>query len=648
MREFELLERDGFARLGRFPTPHGNIETPALLPVLHPDARRQVIPAREIREQFGLRAAITSSYILWRNPELRARAESEGLHQLLGFDGPLMTDSGAFQQHAYGSVETGPEEIIDFQEKIGSDIATVLDIFVEPGASPEAARHGVEETALRAQRARARRSGLLAVPVQGGAFPELRYRSAEVASGIGDLLAVGGVVPLLEQYRFPELASLLLAARPALAPQRPVHLFGAGHPVCFAFAALFGVDLFDSSSYHKFARRDAVMFPEGTLPLAEIRESICDCFACRELPLPELRERPPEERERRLARHNLAACAIELARVRQAIHNGTLWELAERRAAGHPALYQGLRSAVRGARWFIPVEPDSRPSFRWSSPLSTLRPAVIRFLARLSLWRASKGPFHQFPRITLTPGSLRSVPSRSAGGGPLWWEAATPIGPVPLELLEVYPVGCWVGPELFDPELRRLEPDPVEPDPGEDPERRVQEWTKRHVAGLFAWCYGASAAARLVELELAAVRSARTGRLRRLEREGHTWFVVGNDGIPYPTWAGARELHRVLPSPQGRVAVAPDAVPFVESGRTLFAGFVSSGDRGLSPGSAALLVDTSDRLLAVGRLRLAPTEFGRFRRGVAAEILSHARSPAPVVEEPSPEPWPPGGALEGA
>ncbi|MCI4345520.1 MAG: tRNA guanosine(15) transglycosylase TgtA [Thermoplasmata archaeon] len=647
MREFELLERDGFARLGRFPTPHGTIETPALLPVLHPDARRQVIPAREIRDRFGLRAAITSSYILWRSPELRARAEAEGLHRLLDFDGPLMTDSGAFQQHAYGSVEAGPEEIIDFQDRIGSDIATVLDIFVEPGASPEVAQRGVEETALRARKARERRSGLLAVPVQGGSFPELRYRSAEIASEVGDLLAVGGVVPLLEQYRFPELAQLLLAARPALAPNRPVHLFGAGHPVCFAFAALFGVDLFDSSSYHKFARRDAVMLPEGTVPLASVREPICDCLACQELPLATLAGRPPEERERQLARHNLAACATELARVRQAIRDGTLWELAERRASGHPALYQGLKAAVRGARWFVPVEPDSRPTFRWCSPLSGLRPSVIRFLARLALWRAGKGPFHQYPRITLTPGSLRGVPCATREGAPIWWEAATPLGPVPLELLEVYPVGCWVGPELYDPELRRVEPDPVEEDPGEDPDSRVALWTLRHLNALFAWGYGASAAARLGELKLVAVRSARTGRLRRLDRDGQTWFVVGNDGIPYPTWAGANELHRILPAPQARVVVAPDAVPFVESGRTLFAGYATSADRGLSPGSAALLVDQADRLLAVGRLRLAPPELGRFRRGVAAEILSHARAPRLVVEEPSPPPWPPGAETEG-
>ncbi|HEV2449451.1 MAG TPA: tRNA guanosine(15) transglycosylase TgtA [Thermoplasmata archaeon] len=637
MTGFELLHRDGFARIGRFPTPHGSIETPALLPVVHPDPQRQAIPAAELGPHFGLNAAITSAYILWRQPELRAQAERVGLHRSLGFDGPLMTDSGAFQQHAYGHVEVGPEEILEFQGRIGSDIATVLDIFVETDATNEEATRGVEETSARAGRARGARSGLLAVPVQGGAFADLRYRSAADASRVGDLLAFGGVVSLLEQYRFSELAAQLLAARPALAPEKPLHLFGAGHPVVFAFAALFGVDLFDSSSYHKFARRGAAMFPEGTVPLDSIREAVCDCRACRERPLPELARLEPAERERGLARHNLAICALEIARVRQAIRDGTLWELAERRAAGHPALAAGLRTAIRGARQFAVVEPDSRDSFRWSSALSTLRPAVIRFLARMGAWKIGRGPVRFHPRIRLTPASLRSLPSHAADERPIAWEAPTPIGPVPIELLELYPVGCWLGPEEFEPRAAPEAPDAVEPDPAEDESRRLDRWTERHITGLFRWMYGSAAAEGAATWRLAPIRSPRTGRLRRLDRDGATWFVVRNDGLLQPTWAGGQALHALLPSPQGRVRVLPDAVPFVEEGRTLFSSFAAPADVGLSPGASALLVDEGDRLLAVGRLLLAPGELGRFRRGLAATVLSHARAPLSVLEPEPPE-----------
>ncbi|MGI0156684.1 MAG: tRNA guanosine(15) transglycosylase TgtA, partial [Thermoplasmata archaeon] len=342
MPGFEVLDRDGLARRGRLDTPHGPIETPALLPVVHPDPTRQPVSPEEMRARLGVRAVIASAYITWRTPPLRAVAERDGIHALLRFDGPIMTDSGAFQQHAYGSIEVGPEEILTFQNAIGSDIATVLDRFTEPDADRADAEAAVATTLLRASSARANRTGLLAVPVQGGAHDDLRSRSAEGASEHADVLAVGGVVPLLEQYRFPELARVLAAARPELNPGAAVHLFGTGHPMTFAFAALWGVDLFDSSAYHKFARRGSLLFPEGSVAIDDLREQVCRCFLCAEMPLTEVARRPWEERERRIAFHNLLTSAEEVGRVRQAIRDGMLWELAERRATGHPALRAGL------------------------------------------------------------------------------------------------------------------------------------------------------------------------------------------------------------------------------------------------------------------------------------------------------------------
>ena len=428
MIDFEIRARDGFARIGRFSTPHGPVETPALLPVVHPDPRSQSIPAAEIASAFGLPALITSSYILWRSAPLRERATEEGIHRLLGVSGPVFTDSGAFQQHAYGRVEVGPSVILEFQEKIGSDIAAVLDVFGEPEASAEDARHAVEVTLHRAREARAAREGLLAVPVQGGLFPELRWTSAEGASRLGDVLAVGGVVPLLEQYRFADLARVLLAARPALAPERAVHLFGTGHPITFAFAALFGVDLFDSAAYHKFARRGSLLFPEGTVALSDVREPFCGCRLCEKLPLTEIDGLPAVEREAALARHNLWMCAMEVRRVRQAIRDGALWELAERRAAAHPALLAGLRAAVQGSSVFLPVEPDSRVSFRELSAVSRERPAVARFRERLARWPAVHGPPQVHPRVPLTPENLGGIPPTTAEGAEIAWVVPGPLG----------------------------------------------------------------------------------------------------------------------------------------------------------------------------------------------------------------------------
>lgn len=636
MIDFEIRARDGYGRVGRFSTPHGPIETPALLPVIHPDPRNQSIPPEEIAREFGLSAVITSSYITWRSRPLRERAESEGIHRLIGTTGPVFTDSGAFQQHAYGHVEVSPDEILAFQERIDTDIAAVLDVFGEPGASPEESRRGMETTLERARVARHARSGLLAVPVQGGLQADLRRASAEGASALGDVLAVGGVVPLMEQYRFADLARVLLAARPGLAPERAVHLFGTGHPITFAFAALFGVDLFDSAAYHKFARRGSLLFPEGTLDLAQVRESFCACRLCAERPLTELGGLPTIDRERAIARHNLWMCACEVRRVRQAIHSGTLWELAERRAAAHPALLAGLRAAVGGASSFLAVEPDSRPSFRELSETSRGRPAVVKFLRRLDRWRATRGPYQTRPRTPLTSEALGDVPTHTPDRSPIDWQVPAPVGPVPLELSEVYPVGAWVGPEEFD---RSETSAPRSPSTAGTPEalegtrsERVAEWSRRQMAGLLSWQFPGHAL-RLAEPEWRGIRSRSTGRLREFAFRNRPAFRVGNDGLPRPTWIGAGQLHAATATPHFRVVVGDDAVSFVREGRTLFSRFARGADPETVPGSSVLLVDAHDELLAVGRAELAAHEMGRLTRGVAVSVTAYERNPTPAVPE---------------
>ncbi|HTP53735.1 MAG TPA: tRNA guanosine(15) transglycosylase TgtA [Thermoplasmata archaeon] len=639
MVDFELLERDGLARLGRFTTPHGTIETPALLPVVHPDPERQPWSPTELRERLGVRAVITSAYITWRTPPLRAVAERDGIHGLLRFDGPVMTDSGAFQQHAYGSVEVGPEEILAFQGQIGSDIATVLDLFTEPETSHEEAQHALDVTEERLRTARAARSGLLAAPVQGGLYPDLRFRAATTASEVADLLAVGGVVPLFERYRFAELVRVVAAARPALTPAAPVHLFGTGHPMTFGLAALLGVDLFDSSAYHKFARRGQLMFPEGTVPLDSIREPICRCALCAAAPLSAVAQWPVREREAHLALHNLSVSLEEIGRIRQAIRDGTLWELVERRATSHPALRAGVDEAMAHPEIFWPAEPESRRAFREIRPESVGRPSVVRFQQRVVDFSATRRPARMLGRIALRPEFLGRVPTEDRAGVPIWWNAETPLGVVPLELTDLYPVGPYLGSgEFTDPprhrapseiagEVARIEG--LNADLDQD---WTAAWTDRQVRSLLEWQYG-RALARSWPEGLAGERSRRTGRLRRILHDGEPMFVVGSDGVPRPTFRGGATLREAAPPGRHRVVVADDAVDFVRAGRSLFSRFVVAADPVLVPGSSALLVDRADTFLAVGRLLLAPHEMGRLRRGVAVWPTAHAKRPVPETEE---------------
>jgi 7-cyano-7-deazaguanine tRNA-ribosyltransferase len=401
--------------------------------------------------------------------------------------------------------------------------------------------------------------------------------------------------------------------------------------------------VFDSSAYLKFARRGMLMFPEGSVPIDGLHENVCRCALCDRIPLPEVAKLAPEERELRIAEHNLSVSAEEVARVRQAIRDGTMWELAERRSTGHPALAAGMRAAIRGTRVFLPTEPESRRAFRTTVATSGLRPAVIRFLARLDAFKTGKGPYRSLPFVPLTTPALRTLPAETLDGVALYWEVMRPVGAVPLELTDVYPVGCYLAPEEFDPPPRTGSVAEALDGLAVDAHRDwLPDWTRRQVHALLAWRYGPDAAGALASERLEGRRSPKTGRLRRVDRDGAIVFHVGTDGLARPTWKGAELLHAHLPYPQSRVVVAADAVPFVRQGKTLFSRFVRGGDGTLVPGASALLVDESDTLLAVGRLLLAPGEMGRLERGAAVRVIGHAKgdeAPEPdEAEAPSPAP----------
>ncbi|EQD77396.1 Queuine/other tRNA-ribosyltransferase [mine drainage metagenome] len=117
----ELIHREGLARVGKFSTKHGIINTPTIMPVVNPNLR---ILGIEEMKKMGMDALITNSYIIRRNKNLMEHALEKGVHDLIGYNGPIMTDSGTFQSYVYGDIEYGNLEIVDFQEKIGSDIST--------------------------------------------------------------------------------------------------------------------------------------------------------------------------------------------------------------------------------------------------------------------------------------------------------------------------------------------------------------------------------------------------------------------------------------------------------------------------------------------------------------------------------------------
>ncbi len=178
--KFEVVARDGAARLGRLHTRHGVLDTPMLLPVVNPNIR--TIEPREMWEKYHVDALITNSYVAWKHEKLREPALADGIHALLDFPSVIVTDSGTFQSYVYGDVEVGVEEIVEFQRDIGVDIGTMLDVFGRPDMSREELENAVAETSARAEDslAAAGENLLLNGPVQGGLHDDLRAQAGEL------------------------------------------------------------------------------------------------------------------------------------------------------------------------------------------------------------------------------------------------------------------------------------------------------------------------------------------------------------------------------------------------------------------------------------------------------------------------------------
>src|SRR3989449_575022 len=267
---FEVRDRDGLGRIGVLETAHGSVATPTLAPVVNPN--RPIIPPSDLAARFGAQILITNAYILGKSPT-RDAIVRDGIHKFLGFPGAVMTDSGAFQSHVYGDVDVTNAEVVAFQKAIRADFGTMLDVFSEPGHAHDRASADVDETVRRAHEAVSLRGDMALVgAVQGGLHPDLRERCARSVSSLDvAVCAIGGVVPLLETYRFRDLVRVIIASKKGLDPSKPVHLFGAGHPLVFPLATLLGCDLFDSASYAKYARDRRMLFADGTRRAADVR-----------------------------------------------------------------------------------------------------------------------------------------------------------------------------------------------------------------------------------------------------------------------------------------------------------------------------------------------------------------------------------------
>lgn len=437
---FESLSSDIAGRSGRLTVGKKIIKTPALLPVINPHL--QLVTPKEL-QGMGVEALITNAYIFSQSRQFRERALSEGLHKVLDFDGVIMTDSGSFQLSVYGQVSITNTETLSFQQDIKSDIWVPLDIPTSPASDRRTAEHELAITMQRLKEAKGifGSDAPIAGPVQGGIFEDLRERAGREVTDLGfSFCPIGAVVPLMESYRYRDLVSVVMAAKRALAPSACIHLFGAGHPSMFALATAMGCDLFDSAAYALYAKDGRYLTVHGSYRISELVDLPCACAVCRSHTAEELRAAP--DRERLLSLHNLHVTLAEIARIRQAISDGTLWELVDERCRGHPQLLAGYRALLDHAAELEVHDRVSKRRFFYRGDESCRRTEVLHYQQQLGRLPVGKNILVAF-----------NGGERDAFDTTLLFKP--PFGPYLRELKETFPIGPSEIPEWDEAMVRQ-------------------------------------------------------------------------------------------------------------------------------------------------------------------------------------------------
>ncbi len=358
---FSVVETDPTteARLGELATAHGRVLTPAFMPVGTQATVKAMTPA-ECRS-MGVQMLLANAYHLYLRPKLEVIRAHGGIHRFMGWDGPVLTDSGGFQvmslaklrkvtpdgvlfqSHLDGSEHfMSPERAVAIQEALGADIIMALDECTPYPATYDYSLQSMRLTTDWAKRSRAAKEGTeqaLFGIVQGGMYAELRAESARELTALGfDGYAIGGL-SVGESKAL--LRSMVEATVVHLPPERPRYLMGVGTPLDLVEQAARGIDLFDCVIPTRNARTGTLFTSQGRLVIkhsryANDREPLdpdCPCYTCTTFSRSYLRHlfQAGEILASRLnTLHNLTFYMRLMADVREAIPAGRLEELRQR------------------------------------------------------------------------------------------------------------------------------------------------------------------------------------------------------------------------------------------------------------------------------------------------------------------------------
>lgn len=303
---FNLIAQSGNARAGVFHTPHGDIPTPIFAPV-GTQATVKSLTQQHLHE-LDAKLILANTYHLYLRPGDDLIAAMGGLHQFMGWDGPILTDSGGFQVFSLSDSrkvdEEGvtfksyidgtmhrftPEHAIEVQENLGADIIMAFDECADPYGRDyiESAMHRTHRWAERCQKAHTRADQALFGIVQGGVFPELRETSAQFIASLdfpGN--AIGG---LSVGETKPEMHTMIEVVNAILPVDKPRYLMGVGTPQDLVEGVRRGIDIFDCVLPTRLARHSAAMTDSGRMNLMNAQyarderpiSDHCTCYTCR-------------------------------------------------------------------------------------------------------------------------------------------------------------------------------------------------------------------------------------------------------------------------------------------------------------------------------------------------------------------------------
>jgi len=351
--EFQVSARCGAARRGRITLTHGVVETPVFMPVGTYGTVKAMSPAELAEDKAQI--VLGNAFHLWLRPGLDVIAAHGGLHRFMGWDAPILTDSGGFQVFSLGPLrkvqEEGvgfsspvngdrlfltPETSIEIQRTLDADIAMVFDECTPWPATRDEAAQSMQLSlrwAARSKQAHAGSRDALFGIVQGGMYEDLRDDSLAGLVAVGfDGYAIGGLSvgePKEEMQRIQDYIA------PRLPESRPRYLMGVGTPEDIVAAVASGIDMLDCVMPTRNARNGWLFTRHGDIKIRNARHRLdpcpldptCTCYTCRKFSRAYLHhlQRTNEILGARLNTiHNLHYYLTLTAELRQAIGDGAL------------------------------------------------------------------------------------------------------------------------------------------------------------------------------------------------------------------------------------------------------------------------------------------------------------------------------------